>query len=123
MMTEEEKEYHRLIDFSFFVANFNYTKADYDALTATEKAFIRKAWENKQVLQTSLINQAFVNAYGNLNRKKSKKWIRLWESKPKPTDKETQQDYLSTIEQMEKDQGKGWVELIYRASGKGVNHG
>lgn len=123
MMTEEEKEYHRLIDFSFFVANFSYTKQDYDALTATEKSFIRKAWENKQVLETSLINNAMINALGNLHRKKGKKWIRLWSPKPKQTDKETQIDYLSTVEEMEKEQGKGWVELIYRASGKGVNRG
>lgn len=112
-----------MIDFSFFVVNFNYTKNEYDDLTATEKAFIRKAWENKQVLETSLINQAFVNAYGNLNRKKGRRWKKLWAPMPKQTDKETQRDYLATIEEMEKEQGKDWVDIIYRASGKGVNRG
>lgn len=65
------------------------------------------------------MNKAFVNAYGNLNRKKGKKWIRLWDPKPKQTDKETQRDYLATIEAMEREQGKDWVKLIYRANGRG----
>lgn len=122
-MSEEAKEYHRLIDFAFFVANFNYTKAQYDALTSVEKLFIRKAWENKQVLETSLINNAMVNALGNLHRKKGKKWIRLWNPKPKQTNREAQQDNLALIEQMEKEQGKGWVELLYKSIGKEVKRG
>lgn len=70
-----------MIDFAFFVANFGYTRSDYDNLTLTERAFIFKAWEDKQVVESTLIDKAVFNATVNANRKKGKKIHPLWEKK------------------------------------------
>ena len=60
------------MDFAFFVVNFGYTKPEFDALTLREVAFIKKAWENKKVLDTSLAYTAVATATYNVHRGKRK---------------------------------------------------
>lgn len=120
--TDEEynklaKPFSKEIDFAFFVANFGYTKADYNALTEREKMFIMKAWEEKQVLQTALINKAVSNAVCNALRKKNSRAMPLWKKKPKKANKEQSKALISDIEKIEKTQGKFWVDKIYKANG------
>lgn len=111
------KPFSREIDFAFFVANFGYTKADYDALTECEKAFIMKAWEEKQVLQTSLVNKAVANAVCNALRKKNSRAVPLWKKKTKKANKAQSKALIADIEKIEKTQGKSWVDKIYNANG------
>ena len=60
------------MDFAFFVVNFGYTRPEFDALTLREIAFIKKAWENKKVLDTSLAYTAAATATYNVHRGKRK---------------------------------------------------
>lgn len=106
------------MDFAFFAVNFGYSKADYDALTFTEKAFIYKAYEDKAVSETSMLNMAVANAVSNVMRKKGKKPQKLWKKKTKAVmDKEIMQNSIKQIIVNEKLCGKGWVEKIYKANG------
>lgn len=105
------------IDFAFFVVNFNYTKRDFDELTPKEKAFIRKAWEDKILLDTQLINKAVINAIVNTNRKKGKRYIDLWEES-KEISEEQKEDYRKMIKEIESNKDKSWVDKIYKANGR-----
>ena len=78
---EIAKPYQREIDFAFFVANFGYSKADYDAITPKEKAFIYKAWENKTISDSYLLYNAVFTAVYNANRPKRKKPLKLWKKR------------------------------------------
>ena len=50
--------FQKEMDFAFFVANFGYSKSDYESLTRKEKAFIYKAWENKLVSDNTYLYHA-----------------------------------------------------------------
>lgn len=123
---EEEKEsdnveYAELFSLAFFVANFNYTKEEYEKLTIKERKFILKAWENKVIFENHLDRNAVSNAYINANRKKGTKSFPLWK---KAVNKNIDIKKLKTdfreIEKMEnEDGGKKWVQAIYAAHRKG----
>lgn len=82
-----------------------------------------KAWEDKQVRETSLQNKSHMNAIANVMRKKGTRYMKLWEKKVQRTDPDLQQARVSFIEEIEKDQGKSWVEEIYKANRrKGVTN-
>ncbi len=112
---EKAKDFRKEMDFAFFVVNFNYSKDDYYALTPKEKAFIMKAWENKLVSDTTLIRNASLNAQGNINRKKGKKFIDLWIKNQKKLDKEVAHDNLRIIEASNTDDS--WIDKIYEING------
>ena len=98
----------------FFCCHFNYTKADYNALTMREKAFIYKAWEDKQVCETSLINKAVSNAVSNVLRKKNSKAIPLWKRKPRKGNTENGKRLISEIKKIEKSQGTSWIDKFIK---------
>lgn len=114
---QEAKDYRNAIDFAFFAVNFGYSKADYNALTPLEKAFILKAWESKLVSDTTYQRNAVLNAISNAFRKKGKKFIPLWKKKQKRINKEVAKDNLKLVENLEKQNGKAWVDLVYKANG------
>ena len=69
----EAEQFRKSQDFAFFAVQFGYSKADYNALTETERALILKAYENKVVADTNLLAGAVLNAVSNAFRKKGKK--------------------------------------------------
>lgn len=98
--------------------NFNYSRADYNALTPKEKVFILKAFETKTVQQTTLIRNAVLNAFVNALRKKDKRFIELWE---KPCEKPNLEEIESNVEIVtQSGADRSWVEKIYKGI-KGVD--
>ena len=98
--------------FAFFVANFGYTKSDFERLTKKEIFFILKAWENKKVLDSQLVANAFYNAYCNANRGK-KKPIKLWEKALKKENINELRRQFDEVMEYEKTQSDNWVKEIY----------
>ena len=120
--TEEEpgeviSEFAEERDFAFFVVNFNYSRSDYEELTQKDKAFIRKAYENKVVKETTDMRNAVQNAISNAFRKKNSKPIPLWKKVQKKLDKEKAEDDLLIVEEIEEIEGKTWVDLVYAING------
>ena len=107
------------MDFAFFAVNFGYSKRDYNELTAVDRAFIMKAYENKEVSWSTLVRDAVLNAVSNALRKKNKKFMKLWKKKAGRTDREVVQKNLQTIVNIEKKES-GWIQKIYEANGKKV---
>lgn len=114
---EIAEPYQKDIDFAFFVVNFGYSRSDYDALTPREIAFMRKAWESKMVADSYNMYNADFTAYFNANRPKRKKALKLWNKKKvKKADMEVIRDNLKIIRDVEKTEGTGWVDAIYKAN-------
>lgn len=90
--------------------------SDYYSLTEKEKLFIRKAHEQKFVSDTTWTRNAVLNAEANINRGKNKKFIDLF-PKTQKADIEYNENAIQTINEMEREQGKSWVEKIYKANG------
>lgn len=111
------KPYQEQIDFAFFVVNFGYTKADYMALSETEKLFIRKAWEDHTVSWSTLVRDAVFNGVGNALRKKGKRFQKLWKKRNRKADKDVIRENTKTIMEIEEHE-KGWIDRIYQANGK-----
>ena len=103
------------IDFAFFVAEFGYTRSDYEELTPRQVNFIKKAWEDREVRQTNLINMAVNNSLANLHRKKGRSPIPLWQ-KAEKVDVEKAKDHVSIIKAMDKRDGDGWIKKIWAAN-------
>lgn len=126
---EEVELYQKDIDFAFFFVNFGVSKSEYLELTKREKAFIMKAWEDKQVLDSELLRNAALNAVSNALRKKGAKFTDLWKRKQQPADMKIVQANMIAVEKSIKDEGQSWVDLIYQAnnlkkpSGKEVDNG
>lgn len=122
---ENDEEYEKIaepyledIDFAFFAVNFGYTKKDYESLTKREKAFIYKAWENKIVSDSYIVYNACFTAFYNANRRKNKKALKLWKKKSvTKADKETIQRNILIAEEVDKKEGKSWVDVIYQKNG------
>ena len=89
------------------------------ALTPRERMFIRKAHENKVVFDSTILRDAVMNANYNLNRKKGKRFKRLWTliGKITQTEKETYKENRKKILEIEKEKPSNWIEKIYRANG------
>lgn len=105
------------IDFAFFVVNFHYTRSDYEQLTPRDKQFIKKAYENKTVKETTEMRNAVLNAVGNALRKKNSRFVHLWKKVQRPIDKEKALNDLAVIEEVEAKEGKLWVDLLYAVNG------
>lgn len=106
--------------------HFGYTRADYDALTQTERAFIMKAYEDMVVSDSTTTRNAVFNATINANRKKGKPFRKLWQRARRQADREKARDDLSTIRDIEKQEKKGksglplWLERVYAGSGRKI---
>ena len=114
----ERENYCKAADFAFFAVQFGYTKADYEALTGTEKAFILKAYEEKVVSDSNLLAGAVLNAISNAFRKKGKPFQKLWKKKPKRANREQQQATISEVLAADAKQGTAWIDAIYAANGR-----
>lgn len=113
--SEYEKEaepYRNDMDFAFFVVNFGYSKADYDALTPRQIAFIYKAWENKKVSDSYNIYNSVFTAFYNVNRSKKQRALRLWKKRNEYDEKILEENKKIIIES-EKNDGD-WISKIYR---------
>lgn len=85
--------------------------------------FIRKAYENKVVTESTLIRDAVLNAIANSRRKRGKSLIKLWKKVTKRADHKAIRDNMDIIAEIEKKE-TGWIEKIYAANGKKVKkHG
>ena len=95
------------------------SKKEYGELTPTERAFIYKAWEEKTVRDTTYMRDAVMNAEYNVNRKKGKKFRKLWSpvGSLTQTEKRTYEDTKKKILEIEKEKPTKWVEKIYQANG------
>ncbi|WP_419955941.1 phenylalanine racemase [Neobacillus niacini] len=92
------------------------SRTEFDMLTEKEKMFIRKEHENKFMSDTTWLRNAVLNAEANINRKKNKRFIELFPKNNK-ADKEYNQNAVKNILEIEKTNGKGWVDLVYKANG------
>jgi len=116
---EEEKKFSREKELAFFIVEFGMSKKEYGELTPTERAFVYKAWEEKTVRDTTYIRDAVMNAEYNVNRKKGKKFRKLWNpvGSLTQTEKRTYEDTKKKILDMEKERPTNWVEKIYQVNG------
>ena len=97
------------------MANFGYSRADYDALTPAEAALIRRAYEDRVVTETTLIRDAVANAITNTHRKRGKKAVPLWKKRVEKKDGEILRERVSDIREIERKE-EGWIKRIYAAS-------
>lgn len=84
-----------------------------------QRALILKELELKEVKESQRINAAVINAIANANRGKNKPFKPLWRKKQHliKVNKEEMKEIINAIEEMEKEQGKSWVDKIYKANG------
>ena len=103
---------------AFFITEFHFSKADYEALTPAEIAFVMKAWEEKTVRDTTYIRDAVLNAIVNGMRKKRQKFRKLWKKSGKmaPDKKADFQSKLRAIEEIEKNE-RGWIDKVLAGAG------
>lgn len=86
-------------------------------LTKREKIFIRKAWEEKEVRESTFLRNAVMNAVANAMRDKKTPFRDLWKKKQKPVDFDAVEINLDVIEESNKKDGFDWVAEIYKANG------
>ena len=103
--------------FAFFFVNFNTSNRDYMELTKREKVFIRKAWEEKEVRESTFMRNAVMNAVANAMRDKKTPFKDLWKKKQKPVDFEAVEINLDAIEESNREDEFDWVAEIYKANG------
>lgn len=116
-MNKKAKLYADEQDFAFFHVNFGTSKEDFNSFTELEKGFIRKEFENKTVFENNQLRDAVFNAYINANRKKGRKFQPLYKKKQEKADIEYNQNAIETINEIEKRDGKSWIDKIYQANG------
>ena len=110
--------YRKEIDFAFFAANFGYSKAEYEELTLREKAFLQKAWEERQISDSYLLYNAMFTAVYNARRPKNKRALKLWKKKSvRRADQDVVKENLASIREAECRDGTDWVRKIYQANG------
>lgn len=112
------KPYRKDIDFAFFVVHFGYSKADYEALTLREKAFIYKMWEEKMLQDSYNIYNAVFTATYNVNRPKGKQALKLWKkARVRRANMKVVQNTMDIIQNIEKKEGNLWINAVYKANG------
>ena len=109
--------YERDIDFAFFFVNFGTSKKEFMELSKRDKIFIRKAWEEKEVRESTFLRNAVMNAVSNAMIDKKQSFRELWTKKSKPADFEAVEVNLTTIEESNQNDGFDWVTEIYKANG------
>ena len=87
-------------------------------MTPKERMFIRKAFEDATVFQSTIIRDAVLNAEYNVNRKKSKPFRKLWTRIQNLTknEKAKKQNDVQIIKEIEAKE-TGWVRRLYEANG------
>jgi hypothetical protein len=115
-MNELARDFSYEKELAFFIVQIGMSRAEFDNLTEKEKMFIRKEHENKFISDTTWMRNAVLNAEANANRGKNKKFIDLFPKK-QVADKEYNEDAIKNILEMEKTNGKSWVDRIYKANG------
>ena len=107
-----------MLDFAFFAANFGYSKAEYEALTPCEKAFLQKAWEDRQISDSYLLYNAVFTAVYNARRPKNKRALKLWKKKAvRRANQNAVKENLEVIREAERRDGTEWIQKIYQANG------
>lgn len=109
--------YERDIDFAFFFVNFGTSKKDFMELTKRDKVFIRKAWEEKEVRESTFLRNAVMNAVSNAMRDRKQPFRELWTKKNQPANFEIIEVNLATVEESNKTDKFDWVAEIYKANG------
>lgn len=109
--------YERDIDFAFFFVNFGTSKKEFMELTKRDKVFIRKAWEEKEVRESTFLRNAVMNAVSNAMRDRKQPFRELWTKKNQPANFEIIEVNLETIEESNKTDKFDWVAEIYKANG------
>lgn len=100
------------------MANFGYTKRDYDALTPAEHAFILKAWEDRLIRESYNTYNACFTAFYNVNRPKRKKALKLWKKRSvRQADTNAVRDHITIACDVIKKEGDSWVDLVYARNG------
>ena len=74
---KEAKPYRNDMDFAFFAVNFGYTRAQFNALTPREIAFLYKAYEDSFVSRSYQLYNACFTAFYNANRGKKRRALKL----------------------------------------------
>ncbi|WP_187119060.1 phenylalanine racemase [Bacillus marasmi] len=116
-MAELARDFSYEKDLAFFVVHFHMSPSEFNLLTEKEKMFIRKEHENKFIHDTTWMRNAMLNAEANANRKKGRKFMELFPKKQSKADKEYNENAVKTILEMEEKNGKGWVDMVYKANG------
>lgn len=111
------ESYRRERDFAFFHVSFGTSKEEFLKFTELEKAFIRKEYEMRVVSDNTHRRNAFYNAYTNANRKKNKKFVELYKKKQEKADKEYNKNAIANVIEIEKRDGKSWVDKLYQVNG------
>lgn len=88
-------------------------------MTWEERAFIYRAWENKKVTETQLINNAMLNAMENIFGGmfiKNYKHVSMWneEATEQKIDKKEMESLMAKVIKMEEEQGKDWLKKMRR---------
>ena len=109
--------YERDIDFAFFFVNFGTSKKDFMELTKRDKVFIRKAWEEKEVRESTFLRNAVMNAVSNAMRDRKQPFRELWTKKNQPANFEIIEVNLETIEESNQNDKFDWVAEVYKANG------
>lgn len=65
---DPDAPYRADLDFAFFAARFGYSREEYGQLTARQRAFLLKAWEDRTVQDATLLRNAVLNALQNALR-------------------------------------------------------
>lgn len=86
-------------------------------MSELERMFIRKEYERKLIFENTQRRDAYLNAYINANRKKNSKFIDLYKKPNAKVDVEYNLKAETTIMEIEKRDGKSWVDKIYQAAG------
>lgn len=104
------------IDFAFFAAELGYTRRQYEELTPRDKAFIRKAWEDRIVRETNTLHSVIYSAVLYTKPKKSgrlRKFKPFWKKNAPKATEEMKQEALQ-LEAREKEKGFAWINKILR---------
>lgn len=80
--------------------------------------FIHKAYEDKLITETTYTRNAVLNAVTNAMRKKRAKFVELFKHKQEKVDIDFNKSAEQTILEIEKRDGKSWVDKIYEANGR-----
>ena len=88
-------------------------------MTPAEILFVMKAWEDKTVRDTTYIRDAVYNAMLNANRKKRQRFLKLWRKSGKlsVSKAEDYKDKISSITEIEKHEGKSWIDKVLAGAG------
>ncbi len=120
---KESKPYRNDMDFAFFAVNFGYTRAQFNALTPREIAFLYKAYEDSFVSRSYQLYNACFTAFYNANRGKKRRALKLFRrAHSEAADKEKIKENLAAVEESNRNDGD-WLGRLYRENGYLISKG